>query len=46
MNQKTGVRGRIVVRKLVKLRHSRYAENGFTLAREYRVFISNPVASV
>lgn len=36
---KNGVRGRVMVRKLVKLRHSRYAENGFPLGREYRVFI-------
>ncbi|MGB3509963.1 MAG: hypothetical protein WBA93_12120 [Microcoleaceae cyanobacterium] len=27
------------MRKLVKLRHSRYAENAFPLGREYPVFI-------
>ena len=39
LTQKSVARGRVVVRKLVKLRHSRYAENGFPLGREYRVFI-------
>ena len=32
-------RGRIVVRKLVKLRHSRTSAEGFPFGREYRVFL-------
>ncbi|HZS08649.1 MAG TPA: ATP-grasp domain-containing protein [Blastocatellia bacterium] len=32
-------RGRVVVRKLVKLRHTRLSPQGFPMGREYRVFI-------
>ena len=32
-------RGRVVVRQLVKLRHSRISAEGFPLGREYRVFL-------
>ena len=32
-------RGRVVVRKLVRLRHSRVSAEGFPLGREYRVFL-------
>jgi len=32
-------RGRVVVRELVKLRHSRVSAQGFPLGREYRVFL-------
>ncbi len=32
-------RGRVIARKLVKLRHNRYSEEGFPLGREYRVFV-------
>ena len=32
-------RGRVVVRKLVKLRHSRTSAEGFPFGREYRVFL-------
>ena len=32
-------RGRVVVRKLVKLRHSRISAEGFPFGREYRVFL-------
>lgn len=32
-------RGRVIARKLVKFRHSRYSPDGFPLGREYRVFI-------
>ncbi|MGB3509966.1 MAG: ATP-grasp domain-containing protein [Microcoleaceae cyanobacterium] len=39
LTQENGARGRVVVRKLVKFKYSRYAENGFPLGREYRVFI-------
>jgi ATP-grasp domain, R2K clade family 3 len=34
-------RGRVIVRKLVKLKHSRYTAEGFPLGREYRVFLLN-----
>lgn len=36
---KYGSRGRVIVRKLVKLRHKRLAPNGFPMGREFRVFI-------
>ncbi|MBD6620609.1 DUF4343 domain-containing protein [Komarekiella sp. 'clone 1'] len=32
-------RGRVIVRKLVKLRHQRLAPNGFPMGREFRCFI-------
>jgi ATP-grasp domain, R2K clade family 3 len=32
-------RGRVIVRKLVRLRYNRYSEEGFPLGREYRVFV-------
>lgn len=32
-------RGRMVVRRLVPLRHSRYSDEGFPFGREYRVFL-------
>jgi hypothetical protein len=32
-------RGRVIVRKLVRLRYSRYSEEGLPLGREYRVFV-------
>ncbi len=32
-------RGRVVVRKLVNLRHSRTSAEGFPFGREYRVFL-------
>lgn len=32
-------RGRVIVRKLVNLRHSRYSDEGFPLGREYRLFL-------
>ncbi len=34
-------RGRVIVRKLVKLRHKRLAPNGFPMGREFRCFIYN-----
>jgi hypothetical protein len=34
-------RGRVIVRKLVKLRHQRLAPNGFPMGREFRCFIYN-----
>lgn len=39
LTSKNGTRGRVIARKLVKLKHSRYSSNGFPLGREYRVFI-------
>jgi hypothetical protein len=36
---KAGSRGRVIVRKLVKLRHQRLAPNGFPMGREFRCFI-------
>jgi len=38
---KYGSRGRVIVRKLVKLRHKRLAPNGFPVGREFRCFIYN-----
>jgi hypothetical protein len=38
---KYGSRGKVIVRKLVKLRHTRRAKNGFPLGREFRIFIYN-----
>uniref|UniRef100_A0A2P0ZGB3 ATP-grasp domain-containing protein n=1 Tax=[Tolypothrix] sp. PCC 7415 TaxID=373957 RepID=A0A2P0ZGB3_9CYAN len=38
---KYGSRGRVIVRKLVKLRHQRLAPNGFPMGREFRCFIYN-----
>jgi len=38
---KYGSRGRVIVRKLVNLRHNRLAPNGFPMGREFRVFIYN-----
>jgi len=35
----SGLPGRVLLRQLVKLRHSRVAANGFPLGREFRVFI-------
>lgn len=32
-------RGRVIVRRLVSLRHSRFSDGGFPLGREYRVFL-------
>lgn len=32
-------RGRVIVRRLVKLRHSRSSPEGFPFGREYRVFV-------
>jgi hypothetical protein len=32
-------RGRVVVRKLVRLRHVRRSPSGFPLGREYRLFV-------
>lgn len=32
-------RGRVIVRRLVNLRHSRFSGDGFPLGREYRVFL-------
>lgn len=32
-------RGRVIVRRLVNLRHSRFSDDGFPLGREYRVFL-------
>lgn len=32
-------RGRVLVRRLVPLRHSRFSDEGFPLGREYRVFL-------
>lgn len=34
-------RGRVIVRKLVQLRHQRLAPNGFPMGREFRCFIYN-----
>ncbi|MBW4685884.1 MAG: ATP-grasp domain-containing protein [Komarekiella atlantica HA4396-MV6] len=34
-------RGRVIIRKLVKLRHQRLAANGFPMGREFRCFIYN-----
>lgn len=34
-------RGRVVVRELVRLRHTRTSAQGFLLGREYRVFLLN-----
>jgi len=34
-------RGKVIVRKLVKLRHQRLAPNGFPMGREFRCFIYN-----
>lgn len=36
---KYGSRGKIIVRKLVKLRYQRLAPNGFPMGREFRIFI-------
>ncbi|OUL18344.1 hypothetical protein BV378_35160 [Nostoc sp. RF31YmG] len=38
---KYGSRGRVIIRKLVKLRHERLALNGFPMGREFRCFIYN-----
>jgi hypothetical protein len=38
---KYGSRGKVIVRKLVKLRHQRLAPNGFPMGREFRCFIYN-----
>lgn len=38
---KYGSRGRVIVRKLVKLQHKRLAPNGFPMGREFRCFICN-----
>lgn len=38
---KYGSRGRVIVRKLVKLRHKRLAPNGFPMGREFRCFMYN-----
>ena len=38
---KYGSRGKVIVRKLVKLRSQRLAPNGFPMGREFRVFIYN-----
>jgi hypothetical protein len=34
-------RGRVIVRRLVRLRHARITPGGFPLGREYRVFVYN-----
>ena len=39
LNLKYGSRGKVIVRKLVKLRYQRLAPNGFPMGREFRVFI-------
>ncbi|BAY83916.1 hypothetical protein NIES267_34100 [Calothrix parasitica NIES-267] len=36
---KYGSRGKVILRKLVKLRYQRLAPNGFPMGREFRVFI-------
>ncbi|MEM7716593.1 MAG: ATP-grasp domain-containing protein [Cyanobacteria bacterium P01_A01_bin.68] len=36
---KYGSRGKVIIRKLVKLRYQRLAPNGFPMGREFRVFI-------
>jgi hypothetical protein len=36
---KCGSRGKVIARKLVKLRHQRLAPNGFPMGREFRVFL-------
>jgi ATP-grasp domain, R2K clade family 3 len=38
---KYGSRGRVIVRKLVNLRSTRKASNGFPISREFRVFLYN-----
>lgn len=38
---KYGSRGRVIVRKLVNLRFTRKAPNGFPMGREFRVFVYN-----